>query len=667
MKLASPEILEKLGVTQDEYITLKAHQYVDAVHRLREGDWRPYFKFQWPDLVLDWFQEDMVEHVFSPTIHSVWVKGNTGCGKGAGAGLVTAAFLDAYQLGRVIATASSVQQALDSVHKETILWLSRMMRQNPTLKPLAKSISDEDLKNKGHEMLVLNPETPQSFAGRHAEHNLFVLDEGTEQDEETFDIVMTQAKKVLCMGNPRTMSGFYRKQFGYTSPDETQTIAGDFGPKRLITVDGKYTMNVRMKCLRKAVGPIGGIVVIPDDRDEAIRIMDEEDAGDWKKMAKRAGGKFYEHNETIPREIHETIKPIIPGQNDYGWFVGQMNHQWEFNRRVFGRAKFPLADPEKQVILPSWLERHKDDWTEKSKIKGGIPVTALGLDIGFSEDKPFLAAGGLLGCRGLFTPHHPIKKTEKLKEWIYKVCYRDFDFDLTDGAVPIGVDTDGPGKGLSDILASEGCWVIAIKSGESTSANIDTNRYLNLRASMYGELGNRLNPDLITGKDPFPLPPDVMAMDELCWPEKIPVGHDGLKFKLTDKKTLRKIHGRSPDRGDSIVYMYRAIQEATEIGSVVDQLDTTTVNVDFSWRDSMADDLHQYRTMIATEFEEKEDKSDPMLARRLESLEFLKGFDPDGYKSALSEISLRHPDTVEGKKAKQRLSRFRHKEKKGSR
>lgn len=649
MESPSKELLDKLGVTSEEYFRVKAHQYVAAVKSIRDGDWRPYFEFQWPGLTLDWFQEDMVEHIFSPSMHSVWVKGNTGCGKGAAAGMIAAAFLDVFPYGRVIATASSVQQSLDSVFKETVLWLGRMQRKHPSLKALQKKIEDDDPQFKGHEMLILNPETEQSFAGRHAEHNLFILDEGTEQSEATFDIVETQAKKLLCMGNPRTMSGRFRRAFGYANPDENQTIPGDFGPKRLITVDGKFTMNVRMKCLRKAVGPLGGIIIAPDRQPEAIDVMDTKPPADWRRHAKRLGGKFFAHGEDIPKEYHAVVKPLIPGQNDYGWFMAQMNHPWEFNRRVFGRAKFPLADPEKQLIMSSWLERCIEAHAEKMGDDGeGIPVNAIGIDVGYTQDMPFMSAGSEHGIRETICPQDHKRTTNELATWVYDTAERHYGLKLQDGGTPVAIDIDGPGKGLGDIMAASGVWVIAVQG--SSTQGVDTNRYLNLRAQMYGDLGDRLNPNSADGVIPFPLPPDRMMLDEICWPEKEPVGYDGLKFKLTPKKVLRKLHGRSPDRGDSVVYCYHAIKRSTAVGMVCNQLDTASFQPDFSWRDQMAADQHEYQSRINQE--EHREEIDPLLERRLNSLKMLLGFDNEGYRQALNDIIHRHPNTPAAQKAK---------------
>ena len=63
--------------------------------------------------------------------------------------------------------------------------------------------------------------------------------------------------------------------------------------------------------------------------------------------------------------------------------------------RVFALAEFPLEDPEKQLIVPSWFPRHLD------VPAGTVFVSAFGLDIAASEhgDETVLAAGGQKGSK----------------------------------------------------------------------------------------------------------------------------------------------------------------------------------------------------------------------------------------------------------------------------
>jgi hypothetical protein len=73
-----------------------------------------------------------------------------------------------------------------------------------------------------------------------------------------------------------------------------------------------------------------------------------------------------------------------------------------------------------------------------------------------------------------------------------------------------------------------------------------------------------LDPNGINAGNTFALPSDPMLNAELCAPEKIYMGSDGLKFRITPKtrtssnfagETLREKLGRSPDRADAVVYL----------------------------------------------------------------------------------------------------------------
>ncbi len=649
MKAPPEKTLASLGLTATQYLELRAVAYIDAVQRARNGEWRPYFEFQWPELILDDFQQDGLDSIFNPTIHSVWMKGNTGCGKGAFAGLTAAAHLDIWSDSLIRNTASTFQQGKDSVFKETVTWMNRMYRKPPTLIIKSDEIRDDHPLRREHNMQVSNPKTEQAFAGRHAEHTLFILDEATELDEGTFDIAETQAKKLLVMGNPRTLSGKFRNAFGFVDPNRNQTVNGQYGLKRLITVDGKFTMNVRMKCLRSATAPKGGIVICPK-RGDATEIMDLPPE-EWVGETKLRGGRYFSEGKEIPQKWRAFCKPIIPGQNDYGWFIGLMSHPREFNRMVFGRARFPEQDPEKQVILGSWLERCTKCHSEH---KDKLTVAALGIDVGYQEDLPCMVSGCENGFLEVLVPEERITKTERLLAWIQEVCGRRYKINIFDGSIPLAVDMDGPGKGLVDILAAAGAWVIAIQSGSSST--IDTQRYLNLRAAMYGALGERLDPGGPEGHTPFALPYDPQLLDELQWPEKIPVGHDGLKHRLTPKTEIRKDKGRSPDRADAAVYCYHAIREVCDSGSVAVQFDTSTFVPDYSWKEGLVTSMDLSALPVAVVTGEKTDYDSAKINRELRSLKMMQGFSPEEYRNRLRRIATEWPDTEEGRRAEGMLA-----------
>jgi hypothetical protein len=81
-------------------------------------------------------------------------------------------------------------------------------------------------------------------------------------------------------------------------------------------------------------------------------------------------------------------------------------------------------------------------------------------------------------------------------------------------------------------------------------------------------LSDRVSPDGRYFSTPFALPPDEMLRQDLTAPEKI-YDSDGFKYRITPKArqhgmsklqlTVSEKLGRSPDRGDALVYMYWGI------------------------------------------------------------------------------------------------------------
>jgi len=120
---------------------------------------------------------------------------------------------------------------------------------------------------------------------------------------------------------------------------------------------------------------------------------------------------------------------------------------------------------------------------------------------------------------------------------------------------------DGLGWGVGGILRKQGVRVIEFRGG--SASEIDPKEYANKRAEAYGEVAKRLDPDGLWRSVPFAIPDDPELRAELTAPEKIYIGKDGLKYRITPKqskpnvKDVQSIHKklkRSPDKGDSLVY-----------------------------------------------------------------------------------------------------------------
>ncbi len=555
------------------------------------GDPLPYVRLQWGDkVILDGFQIDILKSMADPLIREIWVKGNTGCGKGAVAAIGVCAYFDLFADARVVITRDKYETAVSVMLSEVAKWFRRM-RFPPAARVQNERIVDAD--NQQHAIVCANPLQPEGFAGVHSEHVLFLFDEATSVPSERFDLANTQATKFLALFNPRTTDGPCRAVFGHDDPDRTQTVLGPYGRRRLITIGGMDCLNVRSKCLRRAVSPPGG-----------IEINEHQ----------------YAAGDPISREDFACRSPIIPGQTCYDEFQGHLQNPDPDWVAVYAHGRFPQEDPERQIIRGKWLaapgrlwqrfnrvwERTKDRHNKKFLqriLNKWHPVEAFGLDIALSAagDESVLTAGGSRGVRQQHT--FRFKNARELVNWVIETAKESYGVHLTRGGIPVGVDCDGLGLPIAQMLAEKSVRVIEIR-GAATS-EVDPKMYVNFRAEAYGQLGVRLDPenkwayDLLTEDqaskfaapgDPgssarggeltsrsdrpmvFMIPPDPELHRQIRAHEKIFPVSDSMKFKVTQKdkspgneddnkiRSVKEKIGRSPDHSDSLVYFDRALQ-----------------------------------------------------------------------------------------------------------
>lgn len=494
-----------------------------------EGNPFPFIEAQWPDVVLDDFQLDMIASVFDPAIREVYVKGNTSCGKGGALGIAACTYFAVFPQAKVVITSASYHHARTVLFAEVCKWW-RSMRFPPRASVLAGGIHDGNQ----HYIDVVNPDSDEAFSGRHGRSTLFVFDEATAIHDARYKLADTQATKFVAMANPRTLAGAFRSAFPVSSIDETQTIIAPLGRRRCITVDGADCLNVRERRLENPVGPIDGIEI---------------------------GGRRYGQGELIGDDDYELVRPIIPGQVCYDTWKAIVSDSSEFVREVFGHGRFPKEDPETQLIKPSWLPRHVAAWT------GTGDVLGFGLDVAASDsgDQTVLACGSAGGIVGL----HGRREADTMKTigWVLALSRDRYGIELTQGEYPVAVDMDGLGKGVGDRMAELGVRVIEVR-GNATPLE-EKHRCTNRRAEMYAQLADRLDP--AQHADPFGLPNDRELLDELVAPEKVWQGSDGLKFRLTPKarrpgqsfkgRTVSERLGRSPDKADAVAYCYQAVRK----------------------------------------------------------------------------------------------------------
>jgi len=525
----------------------------------RNGNPWPYIRVQWGDVLLDAFQKDLIECVTDSTHYDVWVKGNTGCGKGASAAIAICVFFATRKNAKVVITRDNHAGAIRVMYGEVVKWWKKM-RAAPEMNVLTDRMVDPN--NAARVMAVVNPESDEGFSGTHEEDVLLVFDEASASVlESRFKLAFTQATKFLAIANPRTTSGTFRMAFPVEEPDITQSVVGPYGLRRLITISGEDCLNVKQKRLSRPVAPAGGITI---------------------------GERTYQAGEKIDPVDYELVKPIIPGQTCYDTFLGHLadpDPRWV---RIFAYGKFPDDDPQltlfsMRAIQPCvtfwerWWKRWREKTEPREKLVQELPVTCFGLDVGASigGDPSILTAGGPNGVRRQYEARNP--DTTKTVDWVIKTIKDDYG-EVTFSTAPIAVDMDGLGKGVGDMLRKAGMRVMEIRGNDKSSR---PKSWANRRTEAYATLSERIDPNGKWAGQPYALPNGLDLHQELQAHERKFVGHDGLLFRLPSKRTVPGVKdsvpsieeriGRSPDRSDSLVYCNLALKATgMDLGKAID-------------------------------------------------------------------------------------------------
>lgn len=527
-----------------------------ARRRALRGDVIDLVLLQWPGVVLDDWQKRELCEFFRPEIRDCFIKGNTGCGKGAFTAIVVCLYFYLHDDAAIVLTRDSESTARKILFGEVKKWFRRMSNR-PDSVILGDQVIDPAAREE-HFIRVSNPKSGEGFSGVHGPHVLFVFDEATAAVlEDRYKLADTQATKFLALANPRTTAGNFRNAFPRGSVDLTQTVPGPTGLRRLVTVGGADCMNVREKRLENPVGPIGGIEI---------------------------NGRRFAHGESIPSDFYELVKPILPGQTCYDTWMGHCAKDDPHFVAIFAHGRFPDEDPLMRLYSFAWFadhqayharfnrvwERMKRRHRPRKILNGYFPIEGAGLDVAASSDgdDSCLTVGGRKGIRGLYTVK--FSKTDKLVDWVIETFDDQFGIDITRERIPVAVDVDGVGKGVGDMLARKGVWVIEIHSG--STSEVDPTRYANKRAEAYGEFARRL--DLVGdyAGQMFAIPGGKEGdalIEELMAHEKLFVAKDATRFRVTPKSPIPGVKdvisvkqkiGHSPDRSDSVVYFYRALQ-----------------------------------------------------------------------------------------------------------
>ena len=202
-----------------------------------------------------------------------------------------------------------------------------------------------------------------------------------------------------------------------------------------------------------------------------------------------------------------------------------------------------MEDDVWQVIPTAWIDAAMERWDVDHGIK--IPMSAMGVDV---------SRGGR--DESIIAPRHGRYHYAKLEI---------FDGEsIPDGATlgmnvlrvrrnqcPVGVDAIGVGTSVVDWLEGQGVNVEPITGSEKAKTRDASGMFTfkNLRTELWYGFREMLDP--INGI-PIELPPDPQLKADLCAPTyKI---MEGNVIQVEKKDDIKKRIGRSPDRGDSIMY-----------------------------------------------------------------------------------------------------------------
>lgn len=263
----------------------------------------------------------------------------------------------------------------------------------------------------------------------------------------------------------------------------------------------------------------------------------------------------------IPSKVQDN--PFLVGTNYEA--VLQASPEPLKSQMYEGNFRAGIRDSEWQLIPTAWVEAAQARWKEDGK-KGvmdsvGVDVARGGPDRTVISTRYGAWYSPLIVYPGIQTPDGPSASGKVLE------AIRD--------KAPVHVDGIGVGGAVVDFLKSNlNVQVIAINSGANapegkTDKATHMYRFKNMRAFMWWRFMESLNPE--TG-DKVALPPDPELKADLCallW-EPTPGGivieskEDKLRSDGMKIAGLKKRLGRSPDKGEAVVYCSIVTQRRTK-------------------------------------------------------------------------------------------------------
>lgn len=218
------------------------------------------------------------------------------------------------------------------------------------------------------------------------------------------------------------------------------------------------------------------------------------------------------------------------------------------SKMLSGDFNAGTSDPAWQVLPTDWIKAAQARWQQR-EAKGAM--TAMGFDPARGGlDKSCLAPrhgqwfDKLISMPGAVTKDGPTAAA-------FVVPY------VRDGA-PICVDSIGIGSSALDFLVGLNLHVHPVNGAEASSCMTKAGnlRFRNRRAEMYWRLREALDP---TASNPIALPPDQELLADLAAVRyKVVTMGQYAALQMLAKDDIRKLLGRSPDKGDAVAMTFVA-------------------------------------------------------------------------------------------------------------
>ncbi len=214
------------------------------------------------------------------------------------------------------------------------------------------------------------------------------------------------------------------------------------------------------------------------------------------------------------------------------------------SKMLYGDFSAGREDDPWQVIPTAWVQSAQARWLDRRK--PDLPMTTLGVDVARGgADSTVLSPR--FGTWFAEQVSHPGKSTPDGPAVVGAILR------VLNGERPsINVDVIGVGSSVYDHLRAKRLNACPMHASERSSAKDKAGQltFRNRRAEWWWKLREALDP--VDGED-LALPPDRGLLADLCAP-RWKMSAQGVQIESKDD-IIKRI-GRSPDKGDSLVYAY---------------------------------------------------------------------------------------------------------------